>query len=100
MAVRVPGHEGLRGLIARCGGAIAATSANLSGQPDALDAEEAAEYLGSRVGVVVNGGRVKGGVPSTVVDCTGERPVVLRTGAIPADLIARVWEASERTHGT
>jgi L-threonylcarbamoyladenylate synthase len=99
VALRVPDHDGLRAFIAKCGGAVAATSANLSGQPDALDAEEADEYLGSRVGVVVDGGRVKGGVPSTVVDCSGDGPVVLRVGAIPPELIKQTWEAVERTHG-
>ncbi|MEP6774927.1 MAG: Sua5/YciO/YrdC/YwlC family protein, partial [Chloroflexota bacterium] len=74
-------------------------SANLSGQPEAMDGHEAEEYLGKRVGVVVDGGRVKGGVPSTVVDCTGEIPVVLRAGAISEESIKQVWQASERTNG-
>ena len=64
-----------------------------------MDAEEAEKYLGERVGVVVDGGRVKGGVPSTVVDCTGEMPVILRVGAISEQRIRQVWEATEMTSG-
>jgi L-threonylcarbamoyladenylate synthase len=81
IAVRVPDHDSLRMLIARVGGAVAATSANISGQPDALDAAQAAEYFGDSVDLIVDGGRVRGGVPSTVVDCTVEPPVILRRGA-------------------
>ncbi len=99
VAVRVPDHRALREFIDKCGGAIAATSANLSGQPDALDGQRAAEYLGNRVRLVVDGGRVRGGVPSTVVDCTGDVPIVLRVGAIAGKSIQRVWEASGSTNG-
>ncbi|MDQ3928756.1 MAG: L-threonylcarbamoyladenylate synthase [Chloroflexota bacterium] len=82
IAVRVPAHEGLRAFIEACGGAIASTSANLSGQPDALDAGHVAGYFGESVAVIVDGGRAEGGVPSTVVDCTVEPPAILRQGAI------------------
>jgi L-threonylcarbamoyladenylate synthase len=99
VAVRVPDHVALRRFIAMCGGATAATSANVSGQLDALDAKQAEEYLGARVQAIVDGGHVTGGVPSTVVDCTGDVPVLLRAGAIPAELIKHVWEAGERAHG-
>src|SRR5437762_510414 len=57
VAVRVPNHRGLRRLIARCGGALAATSANRSGEPDALDVGEAVRYLGDHVQLFVDGGR-------------------------------------------
>lgn len=87
IAVRVPAHDELRAFIRECGGFIAATSANLSGQPDALDAQTAAEYLGEVVALVVDGGRAAGGIPSTVVDSTVEPPIVLREGAIPATAI-------------
>jgi L-threonylcarbamoyladenylate synthase len=99
VAVRVPDHRALRRFIEKCGGAIAATSANLSGQPDALDAQRAKEYLGNMVDLVVDGSRVRGGVPSTVVDCTGDVPVVLRVGAIREHDINQVWEASGRVNG-
>lgn len=92
IAVRVPDHDGLRGMIAQCGGAIAATSANTSGMPDAQNAEEAAEYFADKVELIIDGGQAKGGVPSTVVNCTVTPPVVLREGAISAKAILEVVE--------
>ncbi len=92
IAVRVPDHDGLRGFIEMCGGAIAATSANISGQSDALDAPQAADYLGEWVELVVDGGIVQGGVPSTVVDCTVDPPAILRRGACSEEEIRRVLE--------
>jgi L-threonylcarbamoyladenylate synthase len=92
IAVRVPAHDGLRAFIEACGGAIASTSANLSGQPDALDAGQVADYFGESVDMIVDGGRVRGGVPSTVVDCTVEPPVILRQGAVSEAAIRAVLE--------
>jgi L-threonylcarbamoyladenylate synthase len=84
IAVRVPNHSGLLGLISSCGGALATTSANLSGLPDAITVEKVVEYLGSSVEVIVDGGRSPGGVPSTVVNCSSDPPTILRKGAIDA----------------
>jgi len=96
VAVRVPNHEELRAMIRACGGAIAATSANLSGQPDAIDAHSAAAYLGDQVALVIDGGLTRGGVPSTVVDCTTSPPRVLREGAIPsAEILSALSRAQE-----
>ena len=82
IAVRVPNQPHLQAFIASCGGAIAATSANLSGQPDALTAQQGADYLGAFVEIVIDGGPAPGGVPSTVVNCLTDPPAVLRAGAI------------------
>jgi L-threonylcarbamoyladenylate synthase len=82
IAVRVPDHSALRSFLETCGGLLAATSANISGLPDALTAEQAAAYLGASVAVVIDGGPAPGGVPSTVVDCTSSSLAVLREGAI------------------
>ena len=87
IAVRVPDQDGLRGMIALCGGAIAATSANISGLPDALNAEEAAAYLESKVQLIIDGGQARGGIPSTVVNCSGSSPTVLRAGAISEEAV-------------
>lgn len=88
IAIRVPNHDDLRALIERCGGAVAATSANLSGQPDATDAAQAAAYLGAYVDLVLDGGTTAGGVPSTLVDCTVNPPTILRAGTISREAIA------------
>ena len=92
IAVRVPNHEGLRGFIELCGGAVAATSANLSGQPDATDPVQAADYLGSAVDLIVDGGPSGGSVPSTVVNCTVSPPRILRVGAISVEQVRRTLQ--------
>lgn len=97
IAVRVPNHAGLQDFLRACGGALAVSSANLSGEPDAVDAQQAAAYLGERVEVIIDGGATRGGAPSTVVDCTKEPPIVLREGAISRAAIEQalreIWEA-------
>ncbi len=82
VAVRVPAHEVALQLIAALGTALAATSANLSGQPEAVTAEEVCEALRGRVQLLLDGGRCPGGVASTVVDVTADPPVIRRRGAM------------------
>jgi L-threonylcarbamoyladenylate synthase len=89
IGVRVPDHEAPRA-IARVLGPLPTTSANVSGQPDANDAQEIAERLGGAVALVLDGGPVHGGPASTVVDCTVEPPVIRREGAIPATDVSKV----------
>lgn len=90
IAVRVPDHDDLQAFIASCGGLIAATSANLSGQHDALDAQQAAAALGEKVALIVDGGATPGSVPSTVVDCLLDPPRILRAGALDPELLMSV----------
>ncbi len=96
IAVRVPDHEWAREFIGVCGGALATTSANLSGQPDALDALTAASYLGNDVELIADGGPGGSGVPSTVVDCTSTPVRVLRAGSISEESI---WKALGEQQG-
>jgi tRNA threonylcarbamoyl adenosine modification protein (Sua5/YciO/YrdC/YwlC family) len=79
IGVRVPDHEVPRALAAAVG-PLATTSANLHGRPTPETAAEVAAEL-TGVAVVLDGGRCAG-VPSTVVVCTGGRPVVVRDGRI------------------
>jgi tRNA threonylcarbamoyl adenosine modification protein (Sua5/YciO/YrdC/YwlC family) len=96
IAVRVPNHDALRDMIAACGGAIAATSANQSGLPDATDADSALRYFGDLVAMVIDGGPTPGGIPSTVVDCTVSPPRILREGVIPgSEVFAALAKTSE-----
>src|SRR3954447_24119368 len=64
IALRVPDRPALQHFLEVCGGALATSSANLSGQPDAVTAEQAAGYLGEYVAVIVEGGTTPGGIPS------------------------------------
>jgi L-threonylcarbamoyladenylate synthase len=82
VGVRVPDHPLLREVIRRTGGPITGTSANRSGLPSPLTVAEAIEQVGEAVDLAIDGGRCRGGVESTVIDITGERPRILREGAV------------------
>ena len=82
VAVRVPAHPIPIALADGLGMPIVGTSANLSGRPSVLTAGEVYSQFGDKIDLVIDGGRCPGGRESTVVDVTGERPVVLREGAI------------------
>ncbi len=82
IAFRVPDQPVARRLIAASGGGLPVTSANRSGQPDAKTAQEVLDQLDGRIALVLDGGPVSGGVPSTVVDCTTDQVKIVREGAI------------------
>ena len=84
VAVRIPDHAGARSLL-RAAGPMAATSANISGQSSPTTAQEVYDQLAGRIPLILDGGRTPGGAPSTLVDCTGEEPVILREGPISLD---------------
>ena len=85
LAVRVPEHEKLRDLLAALGHGLTATSANRSGGEPILDPAAAAELLAGEDAMVVDGGVLPGGPPSTLVAIEGDRLVVLRSGRFPAE---------------
>ncbi|OGO38448.1 MAG: threonylcarbamoyl-AMP synthase [Chloroflexi bacterium RBG_16_57_8] len=89
VALRIPGHPIPIALIDGSGAPIVGTSANLSGQPSPLTAEEVRSQLGDSVDLVIDGGRCPGR-ESTIVDVTGESPAVLREGAISRQTIERI----------
>ena len=90
LAFRVPDHALARRLIAASGGGLPVTSANRSGERDARTAEEVMAQLDGRIALVLDGGRTPGGVPSTIVDCTGEQVKIIREGSISEDEISQV----------
>jgi tRNA A37 threonylcarbamoyladenosine synthetase subunit TsaC/SUA5/YrdC len=81
-------------LLARTG-PLAVSSANLTGRPAATDAGQAAEMLGESVSVILDGGPTQDDRPSTIVDCTGAQPRVLRVGAISAEELRTVLSTAE-----
>lgn len=81
VGVRVPDHEVARELL-RAAGPMAVTSANISGAPSPVTAQEVHEQLGGRIALIIDGGRTPGGIPSTLVDCTSGELKVLREGPI------------------
>lgn len=81
IGVRLPDHPVARQLLERTG-PLAVTSANRSGEPSPVTGAEVLTQLSGRIDVLLDGGHVPGGIPSTVVDCTNEMPRVLREGPI------------------
>ncbi|KZB83889.1 L-threonylcarbamoyladenylate synthase [Amycolatopsis regifaucium] len=71
-------------------GPMAVSSANVSGQPPASTAQEAVDQLGDSVAVYLDGGSTGAPVPSTMVDLTGDEPVILREGAVSRAAVAEV----------
>jgi L-threonylcarbamoyladenylate synthase len=90
IAVRIPDHPVPIALARGTGTAIIGTSANLSGQPSALTAEEARNKLGDRVDFIIEGD-CPGGIESTVVDLTKEAPNILREGALSIEELRQIY---------
>jgi L-threonylcarbamoyladenylate synthase len=89
VGVRVPAHAVARALCRACGCPLTATSANLSGAAPSANPDDVARTLGDRIDVLVDAGVTPGGLPSTIVDATGDAPLLVRAGAIAWDEIRR-----------
>jgi L-threonylcarbamoyladenylate synthase len=89
VGVRMPMHPVALEVL-RETGPMAVSSANKTGQPPALTADEARDQLGYAVSVYLEAGQLPDSVPSTVVDVTSDPPRVLRAGAIPLEKLADV----------
>ena len=92
IGVRVPAHPVARALPAALGDCITATSANLSGQPPAVTADEVAAALGDRIDLLLDAGAAPGGAPSSVVEVVAGHPVLHRAGAIAWDRVLESFE--------
>ena len=90
IAFRIPNHPIPLALIKGLGKPIVGTSANLSGHPSALTAVEVQTQIGDKIDMVLDGGRCPGGIESTVVDLSGEKPVVRRQGAISIEELRKI----------
>jgi L-threonylcarbamoyladenylate synthase len=82
VAVRMPRHPVALALIKESGVPIAAPSANISGRPSPTTAEDVYEDMAGKVDVILDGGPCEVGVESTVLDLTGDVPVILRPGGV------------------
>jgi L-threonylcarbamoyladenylate synthase len=89
VGVRIPDHPAAIALL-QLAGPMAVTSANLSGQPSPSTAQEVFAQLGGRIGLIIDGGKIPGGIPSTLVDCTAAEPKILREGPVSK---AELWAA-------
>ena len=90
VGLRVPDHRVALALLAEFGGGIAAPSANRFGRVSPTTARDVAADLGSDVDAILDGGPCAVGVESTIVDCTGTDPVVLRVGGVTEERLAEI----------
>jgi L-threonylcarbamoyladenylate synthase len=90
LAVRAPRHAVAHALLIACGRPIAAPSANASGKVSPTTAEHVAHSLGTKVALILDGGRCPVGIESTVLDLTGTTPVLLRPGGVTAEELTNV----------
>ena len=89
VAIRIPSHPIARGLIAAAGVPVAAPSANLSGKPSPTISAHVVEDLMGKVDAIIAGGNCEVGLESTVLDLTGELPMILRPGGISREKLER-----------
>jgi len=90
IGVRMPANPIALKLIEAFGMPIAATSANISGYPDPMKAEEVMEYLGDKLDLILDGGTTPGSIPSTVLDISVYPPVILRHGKLSIEELNNV----------
>lgn len=91
VGLRLPADDELRTFLRQCGGVLTATSANPSGRAPARSAQEVAEYFPSGLDLILDGGETEATEPSTVLDVLTTPPRVVREGAIPRDVIERLF---------
>ena len=95
VGVRMPSDPVANRFLKCCGVPVAAPSANLSGRPSPTGARSVLEDMDGYIYAIIDGGESDYGLESTVVDCTGEEPVILRPGAVTKADIDSVLENKE-----
>lgn len=90
VAVRIPAHPVPIALIKGLGAPIIGTSANVTGSPSALTADEVNAQFGDKIDLVIDGGKCGEGIESTIIDVTGDIPRILREGAISREELKQV----------
>jgi L-threonylcarbamoyladenylate synthase len=85
IGLRLPDDERVRDLVRACGGALTATSANLSGSLPARSAEEVQTYFPTGIDLIIDDGDVTVDQPSTVLDLSGPKPRLVRPAALPLE---------------
>ena len=90
VGIRLPASEAARALIAAAGCPVAAPSGNRSGRPSPTTARHMLEDMDGRIPLILDGGACEVGVESSVIDATGETPVILRPGGITPEMVEEV----------
>jgi L-threonylcarbamoyladenylate synthase len=89
IGLRVPDHPICAALMRLHREPVTSTSANLTGEPPLISARHIVEQFGEKLALVIDGGECRSGAPSTVVDVSGAKPMILREGAIAAAEVMR-----------
>ena len=95
LAVRIPDHALCQEFLKYLDLPIAAPSANVSKHTRPVTAEHVYDDLNGKIEIILDGGKCSGGIESTVLDVTGQTPVILRSGLVTAEMIKRVVGACE-----
>jgi len=96
VGIRMPSHPAARALLMAANRPVAAPSANLSGKPSPTNATHVKEDMDGKIAAILDGGAANVGVESTVIDCTGEYPVILRHGGVTAAQINEVIQVETK----
>ena len=96
VAVRMPDNKIALSLIKKAGVPLVAPSANLSGKPSPTRAKDVAADLSEKVDLIIDGGKTRIGIESTVIDMTTSPPTLLRPGGLPVEEIERVIGSVQR----
>ena len=89
VGVRVPDNAVALALIQALGRPLATTSANIASKPSPITARGVRKYLNNKINLILDGGKTKLGVESTVLNCTTSPPTLLRSGAITAEKLKK-----------
>ena len=95
LAIRIPEHKGGRELLKAVDAPIVAPSANLSKHTSPVTAKHVYDDLNGKIELILDGGKCSGGIESTVLDCTGAIPRILRAGLITKEMVERVCGGCE-----
>ena len=98
VAIRIPAHEGAQEFLKYVGCPIAAPSANISKHVSPVTAQHVYDDLNGKIELILDGGKCLGGIESTVLDCTGDIPCVLRSGLVTRDMVAQVAGQCDEYH--
>lgn len=90
VGIRFPSNAVAAALIKCSGVPIAAPSANISGKPSPTTARDVMEDMNGKIECIIDGGSCSVGVESTILDASGERPVLLRPGGITVEMIKEI----------
>ncbi len=90
LAVRIPLHAGCRQFLKAVDMPIVAPSANLSKHTSPVTSQHVFNDLNGRIPLILDGGKCSGGIESTVLDCTGKVPRILRAGLVTKEMIEKI----------